>query len=179
MSASKKELRALVSKLKKQHTRAELQAESESIAARLQACPLFSSARTVLLYYSLPDEPDTHKIISEASKSKTIVLPVVTGDTTMELRVYSGEDSLAQGAFNIMEPQGAPFEDISSIDLAVIPGVAFDKKGNRLGRGKGYFDRFLADLKRAGVPTIGVCFSFQKFDTIPAEPHDIAVDQVL
>lgn len=147
---------------------------------RLEGCEPFRSAHTVLLYSSLPDEPDTHALIRRAAAAgKRVLLPVVTGETTMELREYRGEAEMRRGAFGITEPQGEPFTDYAQIDLAVIPGVAFDAHGNRLGRGRGYYDRLLAKLKDLHVATMGVCFDFQKLTNVPTEPHDIKVDCIL
>ena len=149
------------------------------VMCRLESHALFRAAHTVLLYSSLPDEVDTHTFIRRWEGRKRILLPVVVSDSKLELRVYTGSSNMRRGAFNIDEPAGAAFTDYGSIDLAVIPGVAFDRHGNRLGRGRGYYDRLLARLGRVGVPTIGVCFDFQKLDAIPAETHDIAVGEVL
>lgn len=96
----------------------------------------------------------------------------------METRLYETEKDLVEGAFNIMEPQGPLFTDYGKIDVVVVPGMAFDKKGNRLGRGKGYYDRFLSQLPPY-IYKIGVCFDFQKFDNIPAEETDVRMDCVV
>lgn len=152
---------------------------SGNIMRRLENNTIFKSAQTVLLYHSLPDEPDTHGFVARHSRCKRILLPVVIGDAALELREYCGEGSLKSGAFSIREPQGRAFADYADIDLAVVPGVAFDSYGNRLGRGKGYYDRLLQTLARYRIPTLGVCFDFQKLDNIPCEPHDIPVDEVL
>ena len=76
-----------------------------------------------------------------------------------------------------MEPTGPLFADYSKIQLAIIPGMGFDRQGNRLGRGKGYYDRMLAKLSHAYK--IGVCFPFQLFDKIPTDIYDITMDEVL
>ena len=89
-----------------------------------------------MLYYSLKDEVQTHDFVERWSKTKNIVLPVVVGDY-LELRNYTGKQDLQTGSYNIEEPIGEIFNDYKSIDLAIIPGVSFDKEGNRLGRGKG------------------------------------------
>ena len=130
----------------------------------------------MLLYHSLPDEVDTHAFIRRWSTRKHILLPVVKGDD-LELRSYAGDDRLAEGAFHIDEPTGTAFTDYAAIDLAVIPGVAFDRRGNRLGRGKGYYDRLLPRIPAAYK--LGLCFPFQLLDQIPAETHDIPMDEVL
>ena len=77
-----------------------------------------------------------------------------------------------------MEPTGRSFTDYASIDLAVIPGMAFDTSGNRLGRGKGYYDRFLS-LLPPYIYKIGVCFGFQMFDSIPSDTTDIRMNEVI
>jgi 5-formyltetrahydrofolate cyclo-ligase len=109
---------------------------------------------------------------------KRVLLPVVK-DEDLELRLYEGEDSLRKGAFGIMEPTGETFaeENYDEIQLALVPGMAFDKAGHRLGRGKGYYDRLLPKLKKAKLT--GVCFHFQLVDEVPAEPHDISVAEIL
>ncbi len=76
-----------------------------------------------------------------------------------------------------MEPAGCLFTDYSAVDLAVVPGMAFDKSGNRLGRGKGYYDRLLPLI--GYKYKIGICFPFQFLDSIPVEPTDIPVDEVI
>ena len=130
----------------------------------------------MLLYHSLPDEVDTHAFIRRWSAQKRILLPVVKG-YDLELRLYTGDDRLTEGAFHIDEPTGTAFTDYAAIDLAVIPGVAFDRRGNRLGRGKGYYDRLLPRIPTAYK--LGLCFPFQVLNQIPAEAHDIPMDEVL
>lgn len=84
---------------------------------------------------------------------------------------------MTRGAFGIMEPSGELFTDYSRITLAVVPGMAFDSHGHRLGRGKGYYDRFLPLLPQAYK--IGVCFPFQLVDDVPIEPTDVVMDEVV
>lgn len=95
----------------------------------------------------------------------------------LELRRYTGPADLTVGAFGIEEPTGEPFTHYDEIDLAVIPGVAFDAKGHRLGRGRGYYDRLLPRLTAARK--LGICFPFQLVDEVPAEPLDIDMDEVI
>lgn len=129
-----------------------------------------------MLYHSLKDEVDTHAFIRKWSREKRILLPVVTGDD-LELRLYTGPEDLTVGAYGIEEPTGALFTDYSTIDLIVVPGVAFDRDGNRLGRGKGYYDRLLPRIPSAYK--IGICFPFQVVDEVPAEPFDIRMDEII
>lgn len=100
---------------------------------------------------------------------------MVVGDE-LELRLYTGPADLSIGSYGIAEPTGELFTDYAAIDLAVIPGVAFDAVGHRLGRGKGYYDRLLPHI---GATKIGICFPFQWVEEVPAEPFDICMDEVI
>ena len=157
---------------------------SRKVTDRLQQDSYWQQAHTVLLYHSLPDEVDTHDLIrNAASAGKRVLLPVVVGDD-LELREYLGEGGMEEGAFHIQEPTGSAVTDLSIIDLAVIPGVAFTPDGRRLGRGRGYYDRLLARLTShasyARVPyLIGVCWPFQLVEDIPTEAHDIPMNRVI
>lgn len=171
----KKCLRKQVRQLKSAYTPEQLVEMSVAVVQKLKLKPLFQSAQTVCLYSSLADEVDTHALIEELKSQKRIVLPSVQGDDIV-LHEYSSSDDLANGEYGILESQGRVFTDIESIDLVVVPGMAFDAEGNRLGRGKGYYDRFLSKVK---APKIGVCFPFQHFDSIPHDSHDIRMDDVM
>ena len=175
---TKTELRKAVRQLKKQHTQEELKALSTVITGKLLELPCIKEATTVMLYCSLPDEVYTMDMIHRLhEEGKKIVLPKVISNCEMELREYDGDADLEVGSFGIMEPCGKLFTDYEDIDVAVIPGMGFDRNGNRLGRGKGYYDRF---LERAGsVYKIGICFPFQVFDEIPTDENDISMDLVL
>lgn len=174
----KKEVRQMVKDSKRQFTAQQLYELSFAVVQRLLSHPRLKSARTIMLYYSLPDEVCTHTLIDSLLLcGKTILLPQVVGEGTMVLRRYSGPCSLVEGAYGIMEPTGKLFADYSSVDVAVVPGVAFDVSNNRMGRGKGYYDRFLPLL--ASAYKIGVCFPFQLVDSIPVDIHDIKMDEVL
>lgn len=142
---------------------------------RLEQHPAFQAADVVLLYHSMNDEVNTQLFIEKWSQHKQIVLPVVKGDA-LELRQYIPEKGFSKGAYGIMEPVGEPFVRYSEIDLAVVPGVAFDASGRRLGRGKGYYDRLLPLLQ---AYKIGICFSFQLLGEVPAETFDIPMDEVI
>lgn len=170
----KKDIRKRIAEKKKEYSADELKTLSSDIMEKLEDNVVFRCAKTVLLYYSLPDEVYTHDFIEKWSIEKKILLPVVNDDN-MELRVYSGKEHMQKGSFNIDEPQGENFTDLTSIDVAIIPGVSFDSYGNRLGRGKGYYDRF---LKRLNTFKIGICFGFQLSEEIPHEEHDMAMDEI-
>lgn len=149
---------------------------SAKILAALEAHPAFRAAETVLLYHSLNDEVDTHDFIRKWSKKKQILLPIVVGNE-LELRLYTGPEDMQIGSYGIEEPMGETYTDYESIDFIVVPGVAFDRKGNRLGRGKGYYDRLLPHIPSAYKA--GICFPFQLVEEVPAEPHDIRMDIII
>ena len=190
---SKSLLRQQMRTAKQQH-QSQLVAMSEAIVARLRtrltthlsALSPQPSSLTILAYWPLPDEVDIRPLINAlVAQGTTVLLPKVVDDEHMELRRYASQSDLTEGAFHIMEPTGAPFADYDKIDVALIPGMAFDAAGHRLGRGKGYYDRFLASLRPSGLiphPSpllIGVCFPFQRVAEVPTEEHDICVDEII
>ena len=158
----------------------------QRLQARLAPCLLPSASQhTVLAYWPLPDEVDIRPLLDQlVTCGATVLLPRVTGDETMELCCYTSRHDMKKGAFHILEPTGPLFTDLSCIDVALVPGVAFDTTGRRLGRGRGYYDRFLATLRPPGTSHcsplfIGVCFPFQCVAAVPAEAHDVIMDEVL
>lgn len=136
------------------------------------------SPDSLLLYHALPDEVPTQELMDQLiAEGKTVVLPKVISDTDMELRRYTGRQDLQQGAFGILEPTGELFTDYDSIDVAIIPGMAFDRDGHRLGRGKGYYDRFLSRVPY--LYKIGLCYDWQIVDHVPTDEHDVQMDEVV
>lgn len=176
--ASKKELRNEIRMRKKNYSEIQLREFSRDITRKLLELSHIKEARTIALYSSLPDEVYTFDIIHILNDTgKKILLPAVTGDEDMELREYNSDEDLREGSFGIMEPCGSHVTAYSDIDVVVVPGMAFDKNGNRLGRGKGYYDRFLEKVDNAYK--IGICFPFQLLEAVPADAHDIKMDIVI
>lgn len=174
----KPEIRTWVRGLKSACTAEELGARSLSACARILADGLWRAAGTVLLYHALPDEVDTGTLLANARLTgKRVLLPRVVEDE-LELRIYA-PGALSRGAFGIMEPTGELFPPsrYAEIDVAVVPGMAFDCHGARLGRGKGYYDRLLPLLPNAY--RVGLCYSFQLLDSLPVEAHDIPMNEVV
>lgn len=170
----KKELRAHIKALKKQHTKEQLQEQSELILKKLEQHPDFLKAEQVMLYSALPDEVQTQAFLERWHLLKRIILPTVVGDDIIPVE-YGKDTGFAVGDFNILEPQNEPYT--GGFDLIVVPGVAFDRQGNRIGRGRGYYDRFLC--QHPDVERIGICFDFQLVDEVPTEPLDIRMDEVI
>ena len=172
----KDELRRQIRQIKRQFTSRQLEELSLPVLARLT--PLLQDAAVVMAYYSLPDEVNTHRLLDElVEEGKTVLLPEVVDDETMVVRRYRSSADLREGAYHIMEPVGEMFTDYQQIDVVLVPGVAFDADGHRLGRGRGYYDRFLNTV--GTVSKIGVCFDFQKVQEVPVGPDDVMVDLVV
>lgn len=140
----------------------------------LEHTAAFMMADKILMYHSLPDELSTLEFIDKWHTRKRFFLPRVHG-VNLEVLPYD-RSRLEYGAFHIEEPQGDDIEPIENIELIVVPGVAYDRNGNRVGRGKGYYDRLLANSRATKV---GVGYDFQLVDEIDAEPHDVTVDIVI
>jgi 5-formyltetrahydrofolate cyclo-ligase len=135
----------------------------------------FMTSQRILMYNALPDELPTASFLARWSGEKQLFLPRVNGDN-LEILPYD-KDALHRGAFNIEEPTGTEVVNASTIDLVIVPAIAYDHYGSRVGRGKGYYDRLLATT---GAIKIGVGYDFQLIDTtIDVEPHDVSVDIVI
>lgn len=175
----KNDLRDFIREQKALCTKEQLVAMSQAVVGSIIHGGQWSVAKTILLYYPLPDEVDVRPLIQMAYQAgHRVLLPVVVG-RDLELRVYQGEDSLRTGAYNIMEPIGPlfPVEEYRQIGLAIVPGMAFDAAGHRLGRGKGYYDHLLPHLTEAFK--IGVCYPFQFVTDVPSEEHDVPMNEVV
>ncbi|MDO5443406.1 MAG: 5-formyltetrahydrofolate cyclo-ligase [Bacteroidia bacterium] len=175
-SEEKKVLRRGIRMRKASLDEAEKAAAAASVAAQIEALAEYADAQTLLAYCAMPDEIGTADIISRAYASgKTVVLPVVVGEK-LELRKYTPA-KLRPGYRGIMEPSDeAETVSPSDVDLAIIPGMAFDAAGHRMGRGGGFYDRLIPQLH---CPLVGICFSCQIVPSIPLEPFDLPVDIVI
>ena len=172
----KQSLRNEIALLKESYTKEELNSFSTQIFERLIQTDAFKEAKCILAYYSFAGEVFTHDFIEKHAQDKKIILPVVEKDKLL-LREYKGRDALHLSDYGILEPTGTDFTHYSEIDLGVIPGVVFDRKLNRLGRGKAYYDGLLPLIDNAYL--IGACFSFQLKENIPVEPHDYKMDCII
>lgn len=170
----KKTLRQQIRQLKREHSAEELQRQSAIIMQKLSMNPSFQKAERVMLYASLPDEVQTLDFLTVWKNRKMIILPTVVGDDIIPVALKS-DSKMVEGDFHILEPEEKPY--YGPLDLIVVPGMAFDPHGHRLGRGKGYYDRFLT--KYPDVKTIGICFDFQLLPEIPTEPHDKIIDEII
>ncbi|MBP5546940.1 MAG: 5-formyltetrahydrofolate cyclo-ligase [Bacteroidales bacterium] len=173
----KAEVRKRMRELKRAVPPEEKLRRSEAIMRQVEALPEFREARVVLLYWSMADEVQTHNFVERWYRDKVLLLPCVDGDDLL-LRRYTGPECLVAGEqFGIGEPTGPVYTDLESIELIIVPGVAFDRKGNRMGRGRGFYDRLLKTTPKA--LKIGVAYDFQMLDSIPVEPFDVKMDRII
>jgi 5-formyltetrahydrofolate cyclo-ligase len=180
---SKQELRKAILERILNYKEGESSLKSRVILDKFLALSVFQGAKTVLFYASIKGEVDTFTMIEQALRLKKIVaLPVVRKEERQIMPVViQSTGELKQGAYGILEPPYSAERIIApqEIDLAVVPGVAFDRSNNRLGRGAGYYDRFLSQLPLK-TPTVGLAYDFQVVDIIPGlTPHDRPVTMVL
>jgi 5-formyltetrahydrofolate cyclo-ligase len=154
-------------------------AVSRELCRRLSQSPVWSRAKRVLCFAPLSDEPDILPLIEEALLMKfTVALPRFDAKSGWyEAALLSGLAGCERGAFGALEPDGGcPVIPLNQLDLVLVPAVAFDFAGRRLGRGKGFYDRLLAEVRGH---TCGVCFDEQIVAELPEEPHDVRVNSIV
>lgn len=180
--SDKHQLRGLMKKMRKEHPAKERQEKSCLICKKLIASPEFQRAKTILLYCPKADEVDTWAVITEALvQEKTVCLPR-TDEKSREISAHriTGSEKLEKAAFGIFEPVADESKAVApeKIDLIIVPGVAFDVHGDRVGHGLGYYDKFLAAAKNA--LKVAIAFDFQVVnEKIVCEAHDVTVDQII
>ena len=174
VTSEKELIRERIKKKKQQLTDNEKEIEAANVFEKIEALPEFINAHNIMIYWSMPDELPTHNFIIRWSKKKTMLLPVVKGED-MLIKPFSTKEELKQGSLGIWEPDTQK-EYLNSIDLVIVPGVAFDRDKSRLGRGKGYYDRYFINKR---IVKIGVCFDFQLLESIPIDSFDIKMDKVV
>lgn len=176
MDEEKNRLRKVIRQQKNQYAPEQLQEMSKRVWEQLEKNPHFRHAKVVVAYWSLPDEVFTHHFVRKWASAKTILLPVIDGENLL-LKSFEGDMDLhIEAKFHIPEPAKGQIYPLEAVDLMIVPGMAFDKYNNRMGRGKAFYDKL---LKSAGVYKIGVCFGFQYFDSIPATELDVPMDEVI
>lgn len=141
---------------------------------KIEQLPQFQQANKVLLYWSMVDELATHSFIEKWSAKKQIFLPMVKNEKLL-VKPFTTKADLFKSELGIWEPV-TQREYLNQIDLVIVPGIAFDRKLNRLGRGKGYYDRY---FEKANVMKIGIGYDFQLFENLPTSAHDIKMDKII
>lgn len=171
--SEKEIIRQRMKYLKKNLSEEQKQLAAEKVFHRIESNNDFIKATTILLYWSMPDELPTHDFIKKWSVSKSIFLPVVK-EHHMTIRPFTKEGSLTKGKWNLMEPMTGD-DYLKIVDLVIVPGVAFDRKKQRLGRGKGYYDKY---FKEKRIKKWGICYDFQLYDTIPSTSFDVMMNKI-
>ena len=180
---TKQTLRERILTLLKKQREEERLAKSVMISDKFLRMPAFIKSKLVLFYAPFDGEVDTFEMIKQAQKlGKKIALPRILRKEKkiIPARVNSIERELTPGPYGILQPQadGKKTLSVEELDLVIVPGVAFDKQNNRLGRGGGYYDRFLSTLP-SHIPTAGLAFDFQIVNDLPRQKHDVSVSCVL
>ncbi|HAJ57646.1 MAG TPA: 5-formyltetrahydrofolate cyclo-ligase [Candidatus Omnitrophica bacterium] len=180
----KKKIRKEVLGKLRDHKEEDRVKKSSKIAKKLFLLKEFLKAKTVLFYLSFDGEVDTLRMIRDTIKQgKRVAVPaILKGKNEIFASLLKNFDAeLKIGPYGVLHPKEEYIRPISpeTIDLVIVPGLAFDEAGNRLGRGMGYYDRFLSRLPE-DTPTVGLAFDFQVIDDFPPlEPHDLAVSKIL
>lgn len=153
----------------------------KSIFNRLISCDFYDDANTIFTYVSFKSEVDTIKIIDHSlSLGKIICVPKINKHTnSMEVYRIKVFEDLGRGYFGILEPNGSCSEvPADDIDLILLPGLAFDRSGSRIGYGRGFYDKYLTKCK-AQVPKIALSYDFQVVSKLPSNEFDIKVDAII
>ena len=156
----------------------EVKEKSGIIKESLLNVAAVKNARTVCVYISAFNEPDTRGIIeSLLSMGKRVAVPVTdTESVTLSLSYIDDMTDLVRGAYGIYEPAKIKSADEKDMDVIITPGLAFDSRGGRMGFGKGYYDRL---FEKTDAMRIGLCYDFQLHDEIPTEPHDVPMNIIV
>ena len=170
----KSDIRRKIKALRTMLSEEEKNSAAEEVFEQLEKTAAFLLADKILMYHSLPDELQTIAFLRKWGERKKFFLPRVNG-VNLDILPYD-QTRLELGSFQIEEPTGDDLTDPAEIELIIVPAVAFDRNGNRLGRGKGFYDRLLQTTR---ATKIGVGYDFQLFEEIPAEPHDVPMDMVI
>jgi len=157
----------------------ELSEKSRLVKNALFRNQLFKRAKTVMFYLSMAREVDTTEMIEEALRlGKKVVVPVCDGNRKIVPCELKRRGALLRGPYGILEPARKTPVDLEELNLVIVPGLAFDKCGARLGRGKGYYDYFLTRLPK-DAKSIGLAFDFQILPSVPTADHDVNVHTVI
>jgi 5-formyltetrahydrofolate cyclo-ligase len=178
---TKAQLRKRLLRLLKQQKEEERRRKSEAIRRKLSRLAVFRRANTVMCFVSLPYEVQTKRFIEQMLEAgKRVVVPRVHNGELLLSELTDPAKDLAPGSFGVWEPRPQSVRPVrcDELDLMLVPGLAFDRMGHRLGHGHGYFDRLLGRLPRR-AHTIGLCFDFQLLDRLPTRPHDQTVQRVV
>jgi 5-formyltetrahydrofolate cyclo-ligase len=173
----KKELRKKVLAERDRLEPSQRRSKSREIETRLFSLPEFETAHAVMFFASFRSEVDTIPMIRRAlALGKRVILPKVKGKELALFEIKDVDADLSSGAWGIPEPVESAPARLSEIDVIIVPGAAFDVRGNRLGYGAGFYDKLLLEFNE---PTIAIAFEQQIVSNVPADPHDVPVKQIV
>lgn len=159
-------------------TSTEVTEKSAKIQRHLFGFEKYQSAQTVMLYLSAFKEPSTTEIVKNAlMNNKRVIVPVSNTETeTLTLSYISSFEDLKKGAYGISEPKSIQPANAADIDFILVPGIAFDRRGSRIGFGKGYYDKLLCSCH---AEKTALCYAFQLIDKIPSDSHDVPMNTII
>ncbi len=175
----KEEIRTYIKGLLSKMDREDKERRSQDVRERILSFEIYRDSKNILGFFPKEDEVDISELLRNALREKILYLPKMRGDSLEVYRIRDLSRDLEDSLWGIKEPkEDCPRASVDDMDLILVPGVAFDLRKNRLGRGKGYYDRFLKDIPPQ-TTKIGVCFSFQLLESLPVNSRDIRVDFVI
>jgi 5-formyltetrahydrofolate cyclo-ligase len=182
--ARKVEMRARFLKARRALTADERQAASAALGKRLRDLPELATAGTVAAYVSMGTEPSTRPLLETLRDSGVrVLLPILRADNDLDWAEYRGPTALERTPRGLLEPTGERLgpDAVTQAQAVLLPGLAVDARGVRLGRGGGSYDRVLARLRAAGAhpPLVVLLYAHEVVDAVPREPHDHHVDAVI
>lgn len=175
----KEEFRKLILQRRGSLDKVEVKKKSKAVCVKLVDSLPFTTAKNIMFYMSVNNEVDLQEAMESVRGRKNIILPKTDLQNVkiVPYKVSNPQDDLEAGAFGIPEPKRtSQLFDKEELNLILVPGVAFDLQGNRIGHGKGYYDRF---LKETSALKMGIAYEFQIVDSINTEEYDIPVDFII
>ena len=181
-AATKKAIREQIKKLLALQKKRSRDCRSQAILDTLTKDPVYQKARAIMYFFGRNEEVDTVPLIKAAlSSKKKVILPRVYQKrcALLPVQILDLKQDLVNGSYGIFEPKFIKNRVYKKekLDLILVPGLAFDRMGNRLGRGKDYYDKFLRDIPR--VACYGLCFHFQLIDSVPVSRIDVKMNRVV
>ena len=180
LSEQKKALRKEMRSRRASMSKEDRDIASHKIVSNLLNNPIYKSADTIMAYSSMPEEIQLNELFDNAfANDKILAIPLIIGRGTMRPVFLPTVEDLVVGDFGIMtvRQDKRQFVEFDDIDCVIVPGAAFDRQGNRLGLGGGYYDRFLQHAPNA--KRVALSFDYQLLETVPAEPHDAKMDIII
>lgn len=174
----KREIRKQKQRLRSLLSQEEVNERSRAAAKNFLESPFYRSATQLMLYMPIGNEMNPAMIAESALRDQKVLVYPVTDETTLNIMPFciTPETQFRKGGFSVLEPVDAEIADMSRTDVILVPGVAFDRTGGRIGFGKGCYDRL---LRTSSAMLIGLCYEFQICDSIPTEEHDVKMHYLL